>query len=256
MAFPPNVDRVAQALLRARRTHTTLPSALFARELNRPEEAYAVQDAVAHALGWFGDTPARHWKSGAPSRNAEATHAPLPPDGVWHSPARAAHRSFHRRGIEAEIALRLRQPVDAARAASLTPQQSLGLIDAMTVAIEIVDSRWVDDDAPALLKLADMQVNGALVLGDWVPFVARDWSAQTCRAQVGRQPVVQRSGSHPCGDPTWSLLAWLRHATREGATLAAGSVVTTGSWIGLLQAQPGDCVGVAFDGIGHASVQL
>src|SRR6218665_2307102 len=28
------------------------------------DEAYAIQDAVARALGWFGDSPPKYWKSG------------------------------------------------------------------------------------------------------------------------------------------------------------------------------------------------
>jgi 2-keto-4-pentenoate hydratase len=58
------------------------------------------------------------------------------------------------------------------------------------------------------------------------------------------------------GEPAWVLAAWLRHATRDGAVLAAGSVVTTGTWCGILQAQAGDAVQADFDGIGQARLQL
>jgi 2-keto-4-pentenoate hydratase len=57
-------------------------------------------------------------------------------------------------------------------------------------------------------------------------------------------------------DPVWVLPAWLRHATRDGATVPAGTVVTTGTWCGLLPAMQGDLVRARFDGIGEASVQL
>ena len=52
------------------------------------------------------------------------------------------------------------------------------------------------------------------------------------------------------------MLAWLRHATRDGAVVAAGTVLTTGTWCGMLQAQAGDAVTVEFDGIGAAAIQL
>jgi 2-keto-4-pentenoate hydratase len=58
------------------------------------------------------------------------------------------------------------------------------------------------------------------------------------------------------GDPTCVLDAWLRHATADGATLRAGTVVTTGSWCGMLEAAAGDAVEVAFDGIGVARLVL
>jgi 2-keto-4-pentenoate hydratase len=147
--------------------------------------------------------------------------------------------------------------VDAALAASLDAAAATALIDAMCVSIEIVDSRWAEGlDAPALAKLADLQSHGALVLGAWVPFARRDWSAQRCRVQVGSQLPVERHGSHALGDPAFVLPAWLRHATRGGRKVAAGTVVTTGTWVGILHAAAGDLVTAEFAGIGQASVQL
>ena len=52
------------------------------------------------------------------------------------------------------------------------------------------------------------------------------------------------------------LPQWLRYATAHFGSLRAGSVVTTGSWCGLLLAAPGDAVRVQFDGIGELRVQL
>jgi 2-keto-4-pentenoate hydratase len=176
---------------------------------------------------------------------------------VWQSPARASDWPFRLRLIEAEIALRLSSDVDPAQAAALRHDGSPALVEAMCVSIEVVDSRWDQGvDAPALHKLADLQSHGALVLGDWVPFEARDWARQSCRVSIGARSPVQHTGSHSLADPLHGLPAWLRHATRHGATVRAGSVVTTGTWVGMLEAAPGDLVHVDFPGIGHASVQL
>ena len=92
-------------------------AAAAAQTLPDAAAAYAVQDGVAREFGWFDDAMPRHWKSGGPSRNAVLTHAPLPPAGVWTSPADARDWPFHLRGIEAEVALRMGLDVDAARAA-------------------------------------------------------------------------------------------------------------------------------------------
>jgi 2-keto-4-pentenoate hydratase len=249
-----DIDAAITVLLRARRDHTPLP----APPLADAKAAYAVQAAVARALGWFGDSAPRYWKSGGPSRDAVLTHAPLPPAGVWTSPADASAWPFTLRGIEAEVALRLREPVDAKRAAALDVDSARRLIDAMCVSIEIVDSRWTEGlQAPPLAKLADLQSHGALVLGAWVPFeAARDWAAQLCRVRIGVQPVHEFRGTHSMADPTFVLPAWLRHATRDGAMVAAGSVVTTGTWCGILQAQASDAVEAVFDGIGEARIRL
>lgn len=248
---------LAQALIGARRDHTLLSAAAWAQSLQTPAEAYAVQDAVASALAWFSDAPPTHWKSGGPSRDSVLTHAPLPPGGVRASGAAFDDWPMHTRAIEAEIALRLAVDVSPAQADALQPDNVDGLIDAMAVSIEVCDSRWREGaQAPALLRLADMQSHAALALGDWQPYARRDWAMQRCAVRIGTQPLVARTGTHALGDPAWVLPQWLRHATRQGATLRAGSVVTTGTWVGMLPAQAGDAVAVEFAGIGGASLRL
>ena len=247
------ISTAVTALVRARRsgeaaTKVTLPDA---------DAAYAVQDGVAASLAWFENGAPRNWKSGAPSAAALQTHAPLPPEGVWPSPADARHRHFHLRGIEAEIALRLKCEVDAELAAILDVDSATALVDTMCVAIELVDSRWAEAlQASPLARLADLQSHGALVLGGWVPFVPRDWSAQRCLVTIGKTPTTEHIGTHSLGDPARVLPAWLRHATRGGRRLPAGTVVTTGTWCGLPMAAAGDHVHVEFPDIGHADVQL
>jgi 2-keto-4-pentenoate hydratase len=251
------IDAAVQALLQARRKHQTTPAA----EVPLPDAAaaYAVQAGVAQTLGWFGSAAPRHWKSGGPSRDAVLTHAPLPPAGVWASPADARARAwpFHFRGIEAEVALRLARDVDGALAATLDVAGASALIDSMCVSIELVDSRWSEGrNAPPLAKLADLQLHGALVLGEWVAFAARDWASQTCVLTIGSAAPQTFRGTHSLGDPAFVLPAWLRHATRDGSVLKAGTVVTTGTWCGLPLAAAGDRVVAEFSGIGLATVQL
>jgi 2-keto-4-pentenoate hydratase len=246
---------LAVARLRQAREGHSAPSA---PELADAAAGYAAQEQLARELGWFGDSPPQFWKSGGPSREAVAFHAALPPAGVWSSPAHAGAWPFTLRGIEAEVALCLGEPVDAQRAATLDLEGARLLVDAMCVSIEIVDSRWAERlQANRLAKLADVLSHGALVLGPWVAFDAhRDWSDQVCRVRIGSQAAQVFRGTHPAADPVFVLSAWLRHATRHGAVVPAGSVVTTGTWCGLLHAQPGDEVEVAFERIGQASVQL
>jgi 2-keto-4-pentenoate hydratase len=251
---------LTDALITARRDPAQAAPLVLASALQDADEAYAVQAATAAALGWFdtsGPDAPRHWKSGGPSRSAVLTHAALPPAGVWASPADATRTPWRLRGIEAEVALRLGEDVDRKRAADLDVEQARALVDAMCVTIEIVDSRWATGlDAPPLAKLADLQLHGALVLGAWLPFdAARDWSAQRCEVRIGEQVHAFR-GTHSLADPAFVLPAWLRHATRNGQTVRAGSVVTTGTWCGILQAQAGDTVSAHFDGIGSVQVSF
>lgn len=249
------IDAVAQTLIRARRDQRCADVQPFATALTTADEAYAVQAAVAASMGWHASGPG-YWKSGGPSRQAVLTHAQLPANGVWNSPAHAADWNFTWRGIEAEIALRLGRAVSAEEAATLDIGTAATLVDGMAVSIEIVDARWQQYiDTPSLLKLADLQAHGALVLGEWRAYQALDWAAQRCHVQIGTQRF-ERQGTHALGDPAYGLAAWLRHATRNGQCVERGTVVTTGTWVGILPASAGDLVTVEFDGIGHASVQF
>lgn len=250
------IERVAQALIAARREQTAVDAMPLADALREASEGYAVQDAVARAMGWQQQFP-RYWKSGGPSRETALTHAALPPEGVWESPARAGGWHFNQRVIEAEVALRLGREVSAAQAQGITAQAALECIDAITVSIEVVDFRWQQaTQAPALLKLADLQSHGALVLGEWRPFAQRDWANQSCVVEIGTHPVREFRGTHSLGDPTWLLSTWLRHAARHGDSVPRGTIVTTGTWCGMLPAAAGDLVVVRFEGVGEASVQL
>ncbi|HMA32206.1 MAG TPA: fumarylacetoacetate hydrolase family protein, partial [Casimicrobiaceae bacterium] len=53
------------------------------------------------------------------------------------------------------------------------------------------------------------------------------------------------------------LLAWLAgHAAGRGRALAAGDVVTAGTWTGLVAAAPGQTIDVEFPGIGAATARF
>lgn len=220
------------------------------------EDAYAVQEQLYAVLGNPGGVPA-YWKSGGPTRNDPMRHAPLPAAGLRKSGSPLEGVQLRNRWIEAEVALALASDVTPGQARELTPEDARALVGAMCVSIELVDTRWAGGRAAApLLKVADLVVHGALVLGDWVPFEPRAWDRQECRVKIGQGDWRAFRGSLGVGDPLWVVPHWLRHVTRNGATVPAGTVVTTGTWCGLLEANRGDLVEVEFPGIGLASVRL
>src|SRR6218665_4023965 len=130
---------VVTSLVAARRSGR--PASALAQAVCSDDEAYAIQDAVASALGWFGDSPPKYWESGGAARETALTHAGLP---------------WQQRAVEAEIGLRLAGEVTPEQAQRLSHADGPGLVDAMAVAIEIADSRWQEGlQAPAALRLAD-----------------------------------------------------------------------------------------------------
>ncbi|AWB33397.1 fumarylacetoacetate hydrolase family protein [Orrella marina] len=251
------IDTLVDALVAARARHEPCDQLLLDGTLVTVADSYAVQKQVAQRMGWLTTPCPAYWKSGGPSREAVLTHAMLPESGVWESPASASADLFFTPEIEAEIALRLAEDVTPESAQKLESGVTDHLVDSMTVSIEVVDSRWRQGrTVSALYALADMQSHGALVLGEWVPYIRRDWSAQTCSVKIGQRKAAIFTGTHPLQDPLWGLAQWLRHATSQFGTVPAGTVVTTGTWCGLLPVSAGQAVQVEFAGVGQSSLQL
>ena len=219
------------------------------------DDAYRTQDRVAHALGWFRDARPTAWKVGAASATATPIAVPLPPAGVVRSPARFPAGTFHTIGIEAEIAFRFREEVET-DAVDMTFDWGR-VVGELVVTIEVVDSRIRDGgNAPALVKLADAQLHGALVVGDAIPWRPLDWS--TLRAVVRRNGsvVAETLGAHPLGDPTLLLPWFVRHVAQRTGGVRAGDLVTAGTWTGILPARPGDAIEAEFEGVGRVEVRF
>jgi len=218
------------------------------------KQAYRIQALVISALE--KNSGVQYWKSGGDNRAAILTHAQLPSSGVWSSPGQANEWPFWKRGVEAEIALRINKDVDVNTLSNLDDETIVGLIDGMAVTIELVDSRWHQGfSVPATHKLADQQLHGALVLGPWHRYSRRDWKQQKGKVCIGEE-VISYVGSHSLNDPAWLISKWLSHSVLEKGVVPKGSVVTTGTWCGLQHANPGDEVVAFFDGIGESRVKL
>lgn len=269
MTMPTSIDPPAPSAVPPNAAQQALGRLEQARRLGRPmpvvplpdaETAYEVQTAQGRLFGWFGDALPTHWKSGARSPDATYTHAPLPPEGILTSGGNASEVPFNSRTVEAEFALRLAREVAHEEAATLAADDVAtleSLIDRICVSIEIVDSRWLDPaNAPPFSKLADLQSHGALVLGRWHEFTRRDWKQQRCTVTIGDAPPRSFTGSLSIGSPLAVLVPWLRHLTRHGESVPAGTIVTTGTWCGMLPAEAGQKVTVTFEDFDSATIQL
>jgi 2-keto-4-pentenoate hydratase len=249
---------IAAALVAARRSGIAADDTPWHDTALSTDDIYALQDRVAAELGWEADPAAPStWKGGGPTTTSVATFARIPAPWVLPSPGQLAAKDFHRLGIEIEVAFRLARDVGAPDLAARAVQAPEALFDAMTVSIELVDFRWKGaDKAPATLRLVDLQSNGALALGEWVPIRAVDWAAQVAALEIDGKPVGRYRGAHPCGDPMWMAPQWLQHAVARHDRLAAGSVLTTGSWCGMVWLDGPASVRAVFDGIGEATLTL
>jgi 2-keto-4-pentenoate hydratase len=253
-ALPEYLVPLRDSLIGARRERRSI--ALTGLPVPRSDaDAYAVQQAVADACGWFASSRPRAWKLGAASRDAIPNAAPLPPRHVVRSPAIFAAGTFNRILIEGEVAFRLRAPIDDVAADS---PALAAAISEWLVTIEIVDPRYANfDDASPTLRLADQGMHGALVIGSGVPFPAGpDWSSLVARVRRDGELIKETRGGHPLGNLLF-LLPWLaRHAAERGAPLGEDDVISAGTWTGVVEASPGQTIDVEFPAIGRASARF
>jgi len=247
-----DVDRIAAAFGKAWVSHLQFD----ADSETGPQsaaDAYSVQDKVF--LARYPGRRASAWKAGPAGPQLELAAAPI--GEVLASPAAIAAHGFHMLGIEAEVAFRIGRDLPAS-AESWSATELAKAVDELLVTIELCDTRLANWKAASpLWRLADFQMNGALITGsgtrDWRTL---DFGAQRAELWVNGTKKADRTGSHPLGDPL-RVLPWAAgHCARRGSALKAGDLVTTGSWTGMEFVSAGDDIVARFPGIGEANMRI
>jgi 2-keto-4-pentenoate hydratase len=215
-----------------------------------PDAAHAVQVKLADMLG----QQIVGWKIG--KRDGDTVlRGGLLGDRVLASPARIPASQMPLLGVEPEIAYRVTRAL-APRPGGYAKADLLETLEAF-VAIEVVDTRFDSyQDAPFLHRLADFMSNGALICGsgagDWAK---RDFEQVEVVLTVNGTEVSRAKGGHASGDPILPALELINHLTQTD-TIAAGTVLTTGTFAGLRFVTPGDHIDVEFVDFGRASVSF
>ena len=192
------------------------------------DEAEAIQLACYAAMGWtIGG-----WKVGRTGGGAVA--APLPDSGIA-APSATPIRLPLNSGMELEVALRLRQGLDAAGLAALTADAMPGLAD-MVLLFELVESRFAAGATPSDLdKLADCISNHSAVVGPALGAWAwPDVEQAAMRLLVDGIEVAKHAGPHRAMPIGALIEGWRDRCIAIGHLPRAGEVVTLGSLTGLL----------------------
>lgn len=238
-------DAIARRLIAAHEGAALVPHADALPLYERG--AYAVQDATVAGLG-----PVAGWKVGAKGSSAPPSCAPLPARGVFASGARLVGPRWRMRGIEVEVAVRLRKDL-VALSGEPDAEMVRDAIDAVLPVMEVLETRLADwRDSPPLARLADLGLHGGLVIGQASTINPADLDLRTLQAYLAfdGQPVASARGANPAGD-VWRLIGWLAwHCAQRGQPLRAGQVITTGSCTGLLFAPEGSHVQAQINGVG------
>lgn len=221
-------------------------------------EAYAIQAQVLARLGGRRGG----WKATlfAPG---EGICAPIPADALLAGPAAFTPATAPTRAppgaqpalrVEPEVAFRLARDLPPRAAGSgWSVAEVTAAVGSAHAALELVSSRYADESAVSRLEqVADAYTNEALVIGP--PCTA--WQRLDLRTlplslALGGRRIDTAQARHPLGDP-FEPLAWIaNHLSALGIGLAAGEVVTTGSWAGAPALAPGEEAVATFTGLGE-----
>ncbi len=202
-------------------------------------------------MNWWANDRPRAWKLGI----GPVTAAPIPDHYLMASPARLNKVDcFSLFGIEIEMAVRLKRPLYSGCSRS----EATMAIGETLAAIELFDVRAANwQQLPRTFLLADLQMHGRLIIGEGVagPWQSR-FANSALTVRVNEQFLPNLTFRHPMGDPT-SVLPWLAtHAENAGWGLAEGDLISTGSWTGMFEAYPGQCIEANFENVGIVSLEI
>ena len=228
------------------------------------QDAYAVQDGLVKRKQRAGQSIIG-WKIGLTSRAMQdALQIDIPDSGVLFDNMLFANKAtvpagrFIQPRIEAEITFIMKQDLAGP---SVTRQDVIDATDTVVPALEILDTRIVrkDPETGAIRKvydtIADNAANAGIVLGD-IKHGLSDLDLRWIGAIVKRNDIVEETGlgAGVLDDPV-SGIVWLANRLAEhGATIRAGDVVLSGSFIRPIEAVPGSDFHADFGAFGSVSI--
>ncbi|AXI43991.1 2-keto-4-pentenoate hydratase [Sulfitobacter sp. SK011] len=245
----PISTEVARAFLSVRQGAKSLSREWAADKALTPSQAYEVQSLVAAELGPVGGFKFAQ-RSGQPAIMAPIQRADILVSGAKF-PASGSPV-----GIELEVGFRLNAALPSIDAPDF--KELLRACVSPVAVIETVQTRLADlDTVPAVLKLADHQTNGGLIVGD----PAKVWDGSpfgTVDAYLTFDDEVVLDGrtNLPFGPAFDCLVALARMVGDHCGGLNAGHIVITGSLNGLPWLPPGTRVRGSIEGIGSVAVDL
>lgn len=248
----PRIHAAADTLIDARRMGhpiADLPAHLQPQWL---EDAYAIQDRIAHAFGDVGG-----WKIGAPSPDATPMYAPMPAGWMTSSGSTLRGNRWRFRGLEAEIAFLVGHDLPP-RTQPYTRDEVFAAMASCHPAIELLEPAFEDPfKVERLLNIADLQMHGGFVYGSAIPdWQSIDFAKEHVILAVDGLVRFDRTGSNTSGD-LLRLLPWLANegAVRTGG-LRRGQWITTGSWTHYTLASAGSAVEVVFSTAGRVDLRF
>lgn len=148
--------------------------------------------------------------------------------------------------VEIEVMFKLARalPVD------VTPEQARARVEAVAVAIEIVDTRYRDFQFSANDIVADNASACAFVIGPWQAMPPA-LGSRAVTLEIDGAVAVNGNTSNILDDPLQALCLAAHLAARDHRPLAAGAMVLAGSAIDPFGIRPGQQIVARIEGLGQ-----
>jgi 2-keto-4-pentenoate hydratase len=242
-------------LLEARSTASPLADLPESLQPTSLEEAYFMQDAMAHALEPDG---VRAWKVGAPAPDATPLFGPMISSWIADSGSTFTEPRYRLRGLEAEISFLIGKDLPP-RETPYMREEVVAAIASCHPAIEELEAGVTAPSKVARFTMfGDLQMHGGFVHGPSVPDWQKiDFAKESVSLAVDGQVLVERTASNTAGTDLLRLVIYLANegSARTGG-LKRGDWITTGSWTGNTFANAGSKVEVRFSTAGGVTLRF
>jgi 2-oxo-3-hexenedioate decarboxylase len=223
------------------------------------EDAYAIQAKLKERVEARGQDCSLLFKAGLTSHAKmeqmgvkEPVFGFLQPDGQVENGGSVAADNFIHPRVEAEIAIRLKSPLNGP---DCTVEDVLAATGEVLVALEIIDSRFENFNFDLKSVIADNTSAAGWVVGDAVPY-SPEIDLVDCAIEMSRNGELAETatGAAVLGHPAQSVAMLANLLSRRGEELPAGALILTGGASAAIAVQAGDRIDLTITGLGALSV--
>jgi 2-keto-4-pentenoate hydratase len=217
------------------------------------DDAYRIQLALLAARGEY----IAGWKVGGQGQEGDPICAAIGNHHLFQLADANAQRLYVGAGLELELYFTFNREFKD-EDIDLSDEEILNSIATFGLAIEWVESRFQGwPKVNKLLQLADVQNNGALIVGPAYPYDASyDFLSPSPCFSLEENSILTGEGKNPAGDPR-QLLPWVvRHCCHYQLPLNPHTVITTGSYSGIHFPKEGGALQASFTGFPPVQINL
>ena len=250
---PAAIDAAAHFLVAARQSRRPGERIPEASRPNDLDAALAIQKRVTELLGM----PIGGWKCSVPTTPRPVSMAPIYAPTVFSTSPCPILPIGGLARIEPEIAFVIARDLPR-RATPYGEAEVRAAIRTPHLVLELIGPRYADPTTATFPELlADAVANHGLFIGPAVPN-ALDHGLDTFPIAIdaGGKSLHAVQGKHPDGHPLKPLVWLANYLAENGNGLAAGQLVTTGSYCGVVDVPLGTPLSVRFGGLGTVSVEF